>query len=172
MSKVTFTLIIFFVFLGKVTQVQATEDEFYRILEQAKLAGKNYISCLNNTANNTQVWERLEKIFIFEAYIDSDKQKKLAISRYITEEESEDLSEYAELREPCRELVIKEMEKAHPNYAMVFVKTFAESNAQIDKLLKKQITIGESNQQIIEMANRSKQRFTEVGRSLATSLVN
>ena len=78
----------------------------------------------------------VEKIFIFEAYNDPNKQKKLAINRYLTEEESKDLSEYAELREPCRNLVIKEMETAHPDYAMVFVETFAESNTQTVKLLK------------------------------------
>ena len=172
MKKITHTLFSFFIFSSYITQVKATEDEFYQILEQVNLAGKNYVSCLNNTANNTEVWERLEKIFIFEAYVDPNKQKKLAINRYLTKEESKDLSEYAELREPCRKTVIKEMEKAHPNYAMVFVETFAESNAQTDKLLKKQITVGESNQQIIEMTNRSKQRFTKVGRNLATSLVN
>ena len=170
--KITHGLFSLLFFSSYIAQVQATEDEFYRILEQANLAGKNYVSCLNNTANNTKVWERLEKIFIFEAYVDPNKQKKLAINRHITKEEAKDLLEYAELREPCRKTVIKEMEKAHPNYAMVFIDIFAESNAQTDKLLKKQITIGESNQQIIEMTNRSKQEFTKVGRNLATNLVN
>ena len=171
MKKISLTLFSFFL-LSYIKQAQTTENEFYRILEQANLAGKNYVSCLNNKVNNMPVWERLEKIFIFEAYVDPNKQNKLTINRYITEEESKDLSEYAELREPCRKLVIKEMEEAHPNYAMVFIETFAESNALMIKLLKKQLTIGKSNQQIIEITGRSEKKFTKVGRNLASSLID
>ncbi len=145
--------------------------EYARINNDTEDAIDNYVSCLNSTADNTPIRKRLKRIFIFEAHNDPNKDTKLAINRYITEEESKDLSEYAELREPCRKLVINEMKKAHPDIAMVFVETFTESNTQTDKLIKKQITIGEGNQMIVDMTDRAKQRFEQLDQRLRKRLL-
>ena len=167
MKALTASLVCLYILSGCATQAT---HEYNRINTQLIHTKKVFLSCQNNTMVNTQVYKRLNKILIMDTNKETKRLFKLSIDRNVTEEESKDILEYAELKEECRKPFIDELKKAHQDFAMVIAEAYADSDAKIVKVLQKKITIGESNQQTIDTSHRAKQKWTEVERRVISQL--
>ena len=132
------------------------------IIEQGGIALKAYDLCRNNKVDHTWAYERLDKVLILKSENKPDKVATLvALNRYITEDEKNDVLEYVALRNSCRKPFIDDLEKVSPDLSLIYSQAFEESDSYTTQLIKKQITIGESNQRAIDMMDYFKKKLLE-----------
>jgi len=143
------------------TQAQLQYQQMSTNMEQTK----NVTDACQANMEKNDAYQRLAQTLILKDN-DVEALKKMMINRYATKEEKEDLIEVYALLESCRSIVLKGMEKVHPDYVALYSSFFAEDDEISLRLLKDEITIGRANELYEKMLVELIEKHTAVAKAL------
>ena len=165
MKKLILILFGLYILSGCATHAQRQAQQMQ---DQLKIADQAAMSCKNSVDNSASV-QRLKKRFI-SGYVDPRTVEKLTINEYVTEQEINDILEVSALMKPCNTIAIHEFGKAHSEFGIAVAVSATELDANSVKLIKKEITIAEYNQRILDRINRTMTKFSQIQKSAYSQL--
>ncbi len=165
MKTVLLALLVLSVLAGCATQAQ-------RQLEQTKkaidVAVTNENKCIK-PIRQSPAFERLDKRFIF-GVDDPRTVEKLALKTYVTEQEVKDFFDYSERNIQCQSASLKDYSKVHPEYVAYMANSYAELNSAVAMVVNKELTIGDYNQRRVNIINRARAEYYQVGQRITSQL--
>ncbi len=138
-------------------------------LEKRAQAAANSKQCMDEVKNVSQVYQRLNDIFIYD--LQDDRQlTKISNRSYVSEQNIADLIEFRDLIQPCYDQTLEDYGNADLRYADYILGVREKSDENLLALLNRQITIGERNIYLLEALLNNRQRFAEIDREVITDL--
>jgi len=167
MKTVLLALLVLPVLAGCATQAQRQQEQNIHNYNAALTSWQN----CRNPIRESPVAHRLSKILI----IDTDNPdprtvEKLALKRYVTEQEAKDIIGYLARLSPCRKLSIEGLSKVHPGYVATIARIYSEIDADAAKVINHELTIGAANQRIVDRANQERVEFSQIGQRIDSQL--
>lgn len=165
MKKLLLALLVSAVLAGCATQAQ----QKYKQLEmQIGSAFRSMNGCYQHVMETPTV-HRLSEILSFDVN-DPRTVEKLALKRFVTEQEAKDIIDFSVLRKPCNKLAIEKFSEIHPEYVASLAKMFSEADADLAKAINKELTIGDVNQRGDDRYNRWQAEFSQIGQRIESQL--
>jgi hypothetical protein len=165
MKTLIFTLLGLTVLTGCATPAQQQSKQLEHNFQAAIASMSN---CFSPTLQSP-VANRLRKILILD--IDDPKTvEKLALNRYVTEQEAKDIIELSGLRKPCHRISVESFSKVHPEFVAVLARKFSAEDLDAAKAINHELTIGVVNQHLVDRFNRAEAEFLKITQRIASQL--
>lgn len=130
-----------------------TAERYENIVKVATATTQSMNDCYNSLLDNLKENSALDNI-TYAGGGDSNA-RKLALDRFASAPEKKDIIEFTKNEYECRAIAIEGYGKAHPLFAMAFIKYFAEADNIFAKLLTDELTYAEANKQFSEAFQKS-----------------
>ncbi len=163
MKTVLLALLVLPVLAGCATQAQRQYEQNIHNYNAALTSWQN----CKKPIKESPVAHRLREILI----LDNDDPRtveKLALKRYVTEQEAKDIIDYLARMRPCRKLSIEGFSKVHPEYVATLARLYSEVDAA--KVINHELTIGVANQRIVDRGNQVSVEFSQIGQRIESQL--
>jgi len=140
-----------------------------RLLAQIKSTEEAFEKCIA-PINSSPPNRRLEERFIFNPD-DPRLLEKLTITGYATEQEIKDILESMAMGKPCEKQMLEGMEQVHPEFRKLLAKFITELYMDLAKVIKKELTVGEANERLLDRSTRMKAESFQLGQRIGAQLI-
>ena len=126
-------------------------------------ANNNLKSCVDDAKRDLQVARFYDEI-IYEKEDSSNKYKLVALQEKLNDEQVEVLKQAITILSKCRQQMLSDMQGTP--YQQTFVKYYNTTEVSYIKLIKKEITIGEANEEKVKAIAQQRSDWTDVNNRL------
>lgn len=147
------------------TQAQRQFQEMNMRAEEAFKANE---ACYD-AAEATPAGQRTTEFLITKAN-DPEAIQKMAINRYVTDEEKQVIIDYRNSVQPCRSEMIEAFSKIHPDFVNLLAKWYAKNDEDILRIVEGEVTIGESNKDLNNLIPKRRAEWTRVSEKVVAQL--
>jgi len=169
MKKLILAFLSLYILSGCATTAPTTAQiQYNRLIAQVKSTEEAFKKCFA-PIKSSPLYRRLEERFIMDPD-DPRLLEKLTITGYATEQEIKDILEYYAMGKPCEKQVLEGMEQVHPEFRTLFAKYITEDYMDMAKVIKKELTVAETNQRSLDRANRARAETSQLGQRIMAQL--
>ena len=149
---------------GCATQAQRAMQDMNAKIEQTN---RQYEKCGDESLKTPSVVRLTDKV-IFDAR-DYDF-RLLIIEEFASENDIADLLQLYADYQPCRRQFLEGLGRAHPAFMSLMVKLYAESDENLLRLVKGELSFGEANKRGVDLYSRYLIRWNETGIAITKNL--